>query len=123
VFNYDWKAPNIDLAYTARFYGPMNLPVVYDLNENGIPTEVPRPTLSKPFALHNIQATKRFSGKPLKIYIGVQNIFNYQQFYSPLIGFNDPNTQVGFSDYFDTSYAYSPLHGREIYLGFIWFLN
>jgi outer membrane receptor for ferrienterochelin and colicins len=123
IINYDWKAPNIDFAYTARFYGPMHLPVVFDLNENGVPIETARPTVSKPFALHNIQATKRFSGKPLKIYAGIQNLFNYQQFYSPLIGFNDPNAQPGFSDYFDTAYAYSPLHGRELYIGFIWFMN
>jgi outer membrane receptor for ferrienterochelin and colicins len=123
IVNYTLKASKIDFAYTARFYGPIHLPVVFDLNENGVPIETARPTVSKPFALHNIQATKRFSGKPLKIYAGIQNLFNYQQFYSPLIGFNDPNAQPGFSDYFDTAYAYSPLHGREVYIGFIWFMN
>jgi len=36
------------------------------------------------------------------------------------VGYNDPNSNTGFSAYFDTAYAYSPIHGREFYLGLRW---
>jgi len=45
---------------------------------------------------------------------------DFRQRTSPLVGFNDPNANIGFSDYFDTSYAYAPNHGREFYLGVKW---
>jgi outer membrane receptor for ferrienterochelin and colicins len=54
------------------------------------------------------------------LYVGMQNIFNYVQAYSPLTGHNDPNAHPGFGVNFDTSYAYAPIHGREIYLGITW---
>ena len=46
------------------------------------------------------------------------NIFNFRQKESPLVGYNDPNSFKGFSPYFDTSYAYAPNHGREIFVGY-----
>jgi outer membrane receptor for ferrienterochelin and colicins len=54
------------------------------------------------------------------LYAGVQNLFDFRQEGSPLVGFNDPNAPLGFSDYFDTSYSYAPNHGREFYLGVKW---
>ena len=97
----------------------MALPEVYDLNGEGRPTNDPRPLESEPFAFQNIQVNKQFSDK-FSVYAGVQNMFNYIQSESPLVGFNDPNNATGFSPYFDTSYAYSPIHGREFYLGVKW---
>ena len=107
------------IGYTLRVTGPMALPEVYDLNEAGEPISSPRPIQSEPFAFQNIQLTKQFSNQ-LSVYAGVQNLFNYVQNESPLVGFNDPNNPIGFSPYFDTSYAYSPIHGREFYLGVKW---
>ena len=98
----------------------MNLPEVYDLGTNGEVLSTARPTQSKPFSIHNFQITKSFKQKNLSVYAGVQNFLNYRQAYSPLIAFNDPNAAPGFSDAFDTAYAYSPLHGREFYLGIKW---
>ncbi len=119
--NYLWKKPKITFAYTARLTGPMALPEVYDLDENGDPLPYPRPTRSELFSFHNLQVSKDFSGS-FSVYAGVQNIFDYIQPISPLTGYNDPNTSTGFGDYFDTSYAFAPIHGREFYLGVKWSL-
>lgn len=120
IVNYDWKKKGVLFAYTARFTGAMNLPEVYDFDSNGQVSTIARPTRSQPFSIHNIQVTKTFQQKNISIYAGVQNFLNYRQTYSPLIGFNDPNAAPGFSDAFDTAYAYSPLHGREFYVGIKW---
>ena len=93
----------------------MALPEVYDLDENGQPVAVPRPIISRPYAFQNIQVSREF-GK-WTIYAGAQNLGDYTQQISPLTGFNDPASPPGFSKYFDTAYAYAPLHGREFYLG------
>lgn len=120
--NYRWKKPKITLAYTLRITGPMALPEVFDLDEQGNPLATSRPTRSEPFAFQNIQLSKEFS-KRFSIYSGIQNLFNYRQEISPLVGFNDPTTPPGFSNYFDTAYAFSPIHGREFYLGMKWNLD
>lgn len=117
--NYRWKKPKLMIAYTLRLTGPMKLPRVYDLDDKGDPLSMPRPTRSEPFAFQNVQLSKDFSNQ-FNLYIGIQNLFNYRQQISPLIGFNDPSTPVGFSPYFDTAYAFSPLHGREFYAGLKW---
>ena len=98
----------------------MNLPEVYDFGADGQISSFARPTKSAPFSIHNIQITKNFKQKNLSVYAGVQNFLDYRQPFSPLIGFNDPNAAPGFSDAFDTAYAYSPLNGREFYLGIKW---
>lgn len=120
--NYRWKKPKIMIAYTLRVTGPMALPKVFDLDESGNPLPTPRPTRSEPFAFQNLQISKDFS-KNFNLYLGIQNLFNYRQQISPIVGFNDPTAPVGFSPYFDTAYAFSPLHGREFYLGFKWNLD
>ena len=117
--NYLWRKLQLTVAYTARLTGPMALPEVYDLDEQGNPLPHPRATRSEPFSFHNLQVTKDFSEK-WSVYAGVQNIFDYIQPLSPLVGYNDPNTSTGFSEYFDTSYAFAPIHGREFYLGVKW---
>lgn len=119
--NYTHKPWKLTLGYTARVTGPMALPEVFDLDANGDPLAFSRPTTSDPFAIHNLQIAKDLT-KGWSIYGGLQNIFDYVQPWSPLTGTNDPNTNVGFSDSFDTAYAYSPIHGREIYLGVSWSL-
>jgi outer membrane receptor for ferrienterochelin and colicins len=117
--NYRLKQQKMSFAYTFKFTGPMALPEVYDLQENGEKYDTPRPTTSSPFCLHNIQINKSLKHN-FGLYLGMQNIFNYVQAYSPLTGHNDPNSYPGFGINFDTSYAYAPIHGREIYLGITW---
>ena len=120
--NYQFSRANMSLAYSANFTGSMALPEVYDLDQNGLPLNQPRPVKSQPFSIHSIQLIKTFN-QSFSGYIGVENIFNYRQEASPLTGFNDPNYSAGFSPFFDTSYAYSPNHGVELFLGFKWTLE
>lgn len=118
--NYRIRKIDLEFSYTFTVTGPMSLPEVYDVDANtGEPLADPRSTLSETFSIHNLQVLKNL---PLGfvVYTGVRNLFNYVQPVSPLTGYNDPNAEVGFSDHFDTSYAYGPLHGREFYVGVKW---
>ncbi|MEO9872969.1 TonB-dependent receptor [Ekhidna sp.] len=117
--NYTIKSAKMTLGYTARLTGPMALPVVFDLDENSNPMLSSRPTSSPTFGIHNLQVSKNLN-KGWSIYGGLQNIFDYKQPWSPVVGTNDPNANFGFSDSFDTAYAYAPIHGREFYLGISW---
>lgn len=114
---------NMNIDYTGNIVGHMALPEVFDIDpETGGLQSTPRPTTSKPYTLQNLQITKRFPTKKLTVYGGVKNLFNWRQD-SPLVAYNDPNHPAGFSPYFDTAYAYAPIHGREIYLGMTWQLG
>ena len=95
----------------------MRLPKVYDLNENGLQKSNPRPLKSKPFSIHNINITSKLKNEN-EVYFGALNLFDFRQKESPLVGYNDPNYNKGFSPFFDTSYAYAPNHGREIFFGY-----
>lgn len=117
--NYKFKRKQITLAYTAQITGQMALPEVYDLDADGVPLEDPRPTTSVPFSIHQIQLSKLINNN-YSLYFGINNLFNFIQTESPLVGYDDPNYQPGFSPYFDTAYAYAPNHGIEFYLGFKW---
>jgi outer membrane receptor for ferrienterochelin and colicins len=117
--NYRWQKVKMTFAYTARWTGSMTLPEVYDLGADGLPVATPRAVRSPVFSLHNLQVTKEVN-EQVSLYAGVQNLFDFRQEGSPLVGFNDPNAPLGFSDYFDTSYSYAPNHGREFYLGVKW---
>ncbi|MDW3193225.1 MAG: TonB-dependent receptor [Cytophagales bacterium] len=120
--NYQFKKEGLSLAYTWRSTGPMTLPEVFDLDATGNPLADSRATISEAFVIHNLQITKTLGAK-FSLYGGVQNIFDFVQPGSPLIGFNDPNANPGFSDSFDTSYAFAPIHGREFYIGLNWSLK
>ncbi|MCF8255959.1 MAG: TonB-dependent receptor [Flavobacteriales bacterium] len=123
VLSYIWKKAHLEFAYTFNLIGPMQLPLVYDLDATGQPLPVSRPTTSKPFYLDNLQVTYRWMKANLRVFIGMENIMDYRQPVSPLTGYNDPNANVGFSPLFDTSYSYSPIHGREFYAGLAWELR
>ena len=119
AMNYLWRKTDITVAYSASFTGPMRLPEVFDIDATGELLDMPRSTTSKNFAIHNVQISKPFSSG-LTLYGGIQNLFDFKQPGSPLVGYNDPNAPVGFSPYFDTAYAYAPNHGREYFLGVKW---
>ena len=120
---YTFRKWKIDFAYSGNITGPMQLPEIFDLDANGDPLSTPRPVRSTPFYLDNLQITKNIPKINLKVYVGLENIMNYRQPVSPLSGTNDPNNPVGFSPDFDTSYAFAPIHGREIYAGIRWFVG
>lgn len=118
--SYTIRSLKIDVAYTVNVTGPMALPEVFDLDANGLPLEKSRPTTSQPFAIHNVQVSKRLAKWGLRVYAGIQNVGDEFQPWSPISGQNDPNTAPGFSPHFDTAYAYGRLQGREFYLGLRW---
>lgn len=117
--SYHWKKVDITFGYNMRLTGNMALPEVYDLDEKGKPLADPRPLNSTSFSLHDLQLSKKIS-PAWSVYAGMQNILDYVQPYSPLVGYNDPDAPTGFSPYFDTAYSFAPIHGREIYLGLKW---
>ena len=120
--NYRLKKQDITFAYSIQYTGVMALPEVFDLDETGTPLPYPRSTKSDAFSLHQLQITKGFKNN-FALYAGIENVLNFIQTESPLVGYNDPNYAPGFSPYFDTSYAYAPNHGREFFIGMKWDMN
>ncbi|MDC6480332.1 TonB-dependent receptor [Flavobacteriaceae bacterium] len=102
---------------SSNYVGVMQLPTVFDMLNNGQISEISRPRKSKPFSLHNVNINGKLSNKN-DVYFGVLNILNFRQKESPLVAYNDPNYNKGFSPSFDTSYTYAPNHGVEVFLGF-----
>ncbi|MEM7372315.1 MAG: TonB-dependent receptor [Bacteroidota bacterium] len=120
TLNYEWKRAKLNLAWSFTLTGPMELPKVYDLDATGQMMDHPRPTRSESWMRHNLQLSRDFSDLGISLYGGVENLFDYRQPISPLVGINDPSASPGFSDFFDTVYTYAPLTGRNVYLGVQW---
>ncbi len=87
-----------------HLYGRQRLPSTALL-----PEEYRRPDYSDPYALLNTQVTYRWNA--LDLYAGVENLLNFRQ-NNPVI---DPEHPFG--QYFDTSYIWGPVKGREFYAG------
>ena len=102
---------------SSNYVGIMQLPEVFDMKNNGQISEISRPQRSQPFSLHNVNINGKLSNKN-EVYFGILNIFNFRQKESPLVAYNDPNYNKGFSPFFDTSYAYAPNHGIEVFVGY-----
>ena len=102
---------------SSNYVGIMQLPEVFDMLNNGQISEISRPQKSKPFSIHNVNINGKLSNKN-EVYFGILNILNFRQNESPLVAYNDPNYNKGFSPSFDTSYTYAPNHGVEVFLGF-----
>lgn len=96
---------SLGLDYTARATGPMRLPR-YD-------APFTRPTRSRAYAVHNIQAALSLPGGA-EAYGAVRNILDFTQG-SPLV---DPANPFG--DAFDTAYVWAPIRGRELVAGVRW---
>lgn len=114
--SYSFRELGLSISYSSNLTGPMSLPEVYDLDDQGNPLTTSRSTTSETFSIHNLKMEKSI-GKLFFVYGGIMNLFDYFQPVSPLVGYNDPNFNSGFSPNFDTSYSYSPIHGREFFLG------
>ena len=102
---------------SSNYTGVMQLPTVFEMMDNGEISSVARSTKSKPFSIHNINVDGILNNRN-EIYFGILNVFNFRQKESPLVGYNDPNHDKGFSPYFDTSYVYAPNKGRELFIGY-----
>ncbi len=88
-----------------NWFGKQTLP---DTKSN--PIEYQQPSESEPFAVFNVQINKNFES--FEFYAGLENIFDYKQA-NPIVSANNP-----FGQYFDTSFIWGPVKGREIYAGF-----
>jgi outer membrane receptor for ferrienterochelin and colicins len=99
--DYKLRGPEIDINITGKWVGQQKLPEILE--------PVPRPDISEPYTVWNLNLQKNFSSFSLSL--GMKNIFNYTQ-PTPLIDAANP-----FGEYFDTVYIYGPLHGRELTAG------
>lgn len=88
-----------------NWFGRQSLP-----DTKSYPIEYQRPSESEPFAVFNAQLNKNWES--FEFYAGVENIFDYKQA-NPIVSADNP-----FGQYFDTSFIWGPVKGREIYAGF-----
>lgn len=94
--------------FTTQFNGGGRLPDV-DASNPLWDTEF------KPFTVMNAQITKYFRG--WSVYLGSENLTNFRQ-QNPIIDVNNP-----FSNDFDATMIWGPVHGRKVYLGFRWAID
>ncbi|MGD8307081.1 MAG: TonB-dependent receptor [Ignavibacteria bacterium] len=96
--DYIFRGIDLELTVTGKWVGKQKLPLLLEPE--------PRPIISEPYSIWNVVFRKEL--KDFTFTFGMNNVFNYTQ-PSPI---NDPEHPFG--DYFDTSYIYGPLHGREL---------
>jgi outer membrane receptor for ferrienterochelin and colicin len=97
--------------FTYNWIGKQRLPNTSDnLPENRFPE------YSNPFGTINAQITRVFS-KRFEVYVGGENISNYQQ-HRVILGADNP-----FGDNFDSSMVYAPIFGQMYYAGLRFSLN
>jgi len=91
---------------TLNWRGMQRLP-----NTQSNPEEHRRPENSPSYFLANAQIMKRWGNK-WDIYLGSENIFNYQQTDAII------DSENAFGEFFDASIVWAPLFGRNVYIGF-----
>ena len=104
TFSLKPKSNKFHFDVNMHWIGEQGLP---DTKLNPLPFR--RPDLSKPYTVVNTQFTYNFN--KFEVYTGCENIFNFTQ-KEPIISWQNP-----FSPYFDTSSAWGPTRGREVYVG------
>ena len=87
-----------------HWFGVEQLP-----NTGDNPVAYQRPSQSQPYTTVNAQFT--YTLKKVEFYGGCENIFDFRQ-NQPIISWQNP-----FGQYFDTSSAWGPTTGRELYFG------
>lgn len=97
---YGWQ-----LDVTTQFNGAGSMPVP-DM-QNPLWKET-----FEPYAMTGLQLTKRF--KKLSLYVGAENLFDFTQ-PDPIIAASDP-----WSNDFDATMVWGPVHGRKVYGGLRW---
>ncbi|MFY0603868.1 MAG: TonB-dependent receptor [Flavobacteriaceae bacterium] len=95
-----WK---FDLTY--NHIGNQRLP-----NTSSNPVQYQLSELSESYSLMNSQITRVFS-KKFEVYVGVENLTNFQQ-KNPILANDNP-----FGNNFDTTIVYGPIFGRMFYTG------
>ena len=102
--NISYTLDSWNFDFTVEYNGGGRLP-----NTSNYPTEYQLPSNFDAFFILYGQITKKF--EHFEIYLGSENINNFVQ-KNPIISANNP-----FSEYFNSSYIWGPIHGRKIYLG------
>ena len=92
---------------TLNWRGSQRLP-----STAGSPVEFQRLTNSPSYFLANAQISKRWGDGKFDIYLGGENLFNYQQ-KDAIISAED-----AFGPFFDASNVWAPLFGTNVYIGF-----
>lgn len=104
VLSFKSKLPLWQVDLNVHTYGRQRLP-----ESKSLPFEFQQMEYSDPFSIASIQYTHSF--KNMEGFVGCENIFDFRQQH-PII---DP--QRPFGKYFDTSFAWGPTRGRELYVG------
>lgn len=105
--NGEWQiTKQWDLDYTIAWNGVSRIPALKDHPEAFQGSE-----LSSDFWIHNIQLKYNPTEK-WELYLGAENLFNYQQA-NPIIDAENP-----FGENFDASLVWAPVFGRKLYGGF-----
>jgi outer membrane receptor for ferrienterochelin and colicins len=126
AISYSFPGSGISIDYTGNLYGPMQLPLISDLD--------PRRAQSPVWSIQNIQVTKKIS-PALEIYGGVKNLLNWtpvknNQFI--IARSHDPfdkkvefdangkviaTTENPYALTFDPAYVYAPNQGIRVFTG------
>lgn len=110
TFSFKPKSNKFNFDVNMHWFGKQRLP-----DTHLSPAEFQRPDYSETYYLVNAQFTYNF--KQFEIYAGSENIFGFRQD-RPIISWQDP-----FGPYFDTSSAWGPTRGRDVYAGVRFRLN
>ena len=104
---FSYTLPDNSWSFNAglQWFGTQRLPTTASN-----PVQYQRPLESDPYTLMNAQINRNF--KYFELYAGVDNILDFTQD-DPIIAADDP-----FGPYFDTSFIWGPVKGREFYFGF-----
>ena len=104
TLSYATKNGNWQIDFTSQFNGGGRIP-----STEALPEKYQRPNSFDPYTILNMQTT-RYLGA-FEVYAGIENILNIVQ-KDPVIASDDP-----FSQHFDSSLIWGPVHGRKVYLG------
>lgn len=110
TFSYAPESNSFGINAGLQWFGPQRLP-----STQSNPVEYRRGEESEPYTMINMQINKNF--ELFEFYLGVDNLLDFTQD-NPIIAADDP-----FGPYFDTSFIWGPVKGREFYFGFRFLWN
>lgn len=99
------KKPLWQFDVNLHYYGTQRLPETKKYPENFKLAE-----MSDPFSILGVQGTMVFNPS-FELFAGCENLLDFRQ-QRPIMSWENP-----YSPYFDTSFAYGPTRGRELYIG------
>lgn len=102
-----WDSPALrtSVDVSGSLHGPVKLPTPYPESADTTPE-------SEAYGLIHLLANYNVN-QNIRIYIGVNNLLNWQPEFDPVINWEQP-----FSEDFDAANVYGPLSGRVLRAGF-----